>query len=105
LEQRYGSTSYDDLSCLRDHCRDDRGLAELPDALPEVGIGAKATLDVMAPSVLGGACRLDARTAFKFLNDRLPPWTEELAASISRRQQLSKRTSGGGADGLLSAIS
>lgn len=46
---------------------------ELPDVFPEVGIGARATLDMLAPSVLGGACRLDAPTAFAHM-DPPTPW-------------------------------
>src|SRR5580700_6607191 len=61
------------LSLLTDLRQNGDVVFALPDVLPEVGIGAKATLDVLAPSVLGGACRLDAPTAFAHM-DPPTPW-------------------------------
>ena len=43
------------LSLLTDLRQNGDVVFELPDVFPEVGIGARATLDMLAPSVLGGA--------------------------------------------------
>jgi L-2,4-diaminobutyrate decarboxylase len=61
------------LSLLTDPHHNGNVAFELPDVVPEVGIGAKATLDVLAPWVLGRACRLDAPTAFAHM-DPPTPW-------------------------------
>jgi L-2,4-diaminobutyrate decarboxylase len=45
----------------------------LPDRLPEVGLGERATLDRLAPTVLGGARRLDGATGFAHM-DPPTPW-------------------------------
>lgn len=47
--------------------------AELPDRLPERGEGEYAALDRLAPSVLGGAARLDRPDAFAHM-DPPTPW-------------------------------
>jgi len=58
------------LSLLTDLRQNGDVVFELPDVFPEVVIGARAML---APSVLGGACRLDAPTAFAYM-DPPTPW-------------------------------
>ena len=46
---------------------------DLPAALPDTGLGENATLDRLAPLVLGAAARLDGRTAFAHM-DPPTPW-------------------------------
>ncbi|MPZ47069.1 MAG: aspartate aminotransferase family protein [Betaproteobacteria bacterium] len=48
-------------------------VAELPGSLPELGIGEEAAIAQLAPTVLGYAQRLDARTAFAHM-DPPTPW-------------------------------
>ncbi len=49
------------------------GALPLPTAMPETGLGARATLDFLAPSVLGKACALGDATAFAHM-DPPTPW-------------------------------
>ena len=51
----------------------DQPIAELPEAMPERGIGASAALDLLAPLILGGAAPLGATTAFAHM-DPPTPW-------------------------------
>ena len=50
-----------------------RAAIDLPFALPETGLGALATLDRLAPGVLGGAACLGASTSFAHM-DPPTPW-------------------------------
>jgi L-2,4-diaminobutyrate decarboxylase len=47
--------------------------ATVPPALPEAGLGGRATLDLLAPLVLGGASRLDGATTMAHM-DPPTPW-------------------------------
>lgn len=51
----------------------DQVLASLPDTLPEFGMGESATLEALAPLVLGGAASLGAPTSFAHM-DPPTPW-------------------------------
>ena len=55
----------------RDFSADDLG--ELPSSLPEKGVGEFATLERLAPLVLGGAARLDSPIALAHM-DPPTPW-------------------------------
>lgn len=59
---------------------DGRGTATVPPALPEIGLGGRATLDLLAPLVLGGASRLDGATAMAHMDPPTPwiTWTTTL---------------------------
>ena len=56
------------------------GLA-LPIELPQVGMGSKAALTSLAPSVLGGAARLGEATSFAHMDPPTPPAMASLQAS------------------------
>lgn len=51
----------------------DPGPLSLPSSLPEEGAGSKATLEFLAPSILGGAAHLGRETSFAHM-DPPTPW-------------------------------
>jgi L-2,4-diaminobutyrate decarboxylase len=61
------------LSLLTDLRQNGDVVFELPDVFPEGYRSQSDPRDMLAPSVLGGACRLDAPTAFAYM-DPPTPW-------------------------------
>lgn len=60
---------------------------DLPETLPEVGIGENATLDFLAPHVLGGAAKLDAPDALAHMDPPTPWITWAMALWNARLNQ------------------
>ncbi|MEO0374634.1 MAG: pyridoxal-dependent decarboxylase [Cyanobacteria bacterium P01_A01_bin.17] len=60
---------------------------DLPETLPEMGVGENTTLDLLAPHVLGGAAKLDASDAFAHMDPPTPWITWAMALWNARLNQ------------------